>query len=104
MKQVLSEDRCKQVGKPSDNFLPQWTLHPPFFRQAGAVEAIVAEEGVELTGGAGIEDESIGLIIVAQASAIQVSCPHSAVGIVHGHDFGVMKAAIEEVDVCPVLH
>ena len=92
------------MREPSYNLSPFRALHPPLFRQAGAVEAIPSEDGVEPTRGARVEDESVCLVVVAQAAAVQVGRANGAVFVVHGHHLGVVEASVEQVDVCPSLH
>ena len=86
------------MGKPPFDFFSTRALRPPLPGQSCAVEAVAVEECVEAVRGLRVEDESVRLIVVAQAAAVQVSRAHGAEGVVHGHHLGVVETTVEEVN------
>ena len=92
------------MGEPPHELLPSRALFPHLRRKQRAVLAVVVEEPVEGSGGARGKDKSIGLVVVAQAAAVQVGSAYGAVAVVYGHHFGMVEASVEEVDACAALH
>ena len=62
------------------------------------------EHGIQLIGGLGVEDESVCLVVIAQAAAVEIGSTHRAESAVYHHYLGMVEAAVEEIYLGSFLH
>mgnify|MGYP007004873871 CR=1 FL=1 len=62
------------------------------------------EYTIQLSGEFFVKNESIGFIIVAQASAVEIGCAYRAECFIYHHDFRVVESSVIQIYICSAFH
>lgn len=77
---------------------------PKFRCQLCAVLDVVAEHGVQFRRCLLVEDESVRLVVVTEAAAVQVGGADGAEQVVDHHYFRMVESSVVHINCCPPFH
>lgn len=91
------------MRKPSYKTTPDTPLLIFLTGHNRTIELVVLKYFSQLGSSRQIQNKSIDFIIIMETTAVQVRTAHRTEPFVHHHDFRMMKAPIEHIDVCSSL-